>query len=200
MEAIKKYNANINENFRVQNIRAKEGERIGIDSVEKILAPEPEPKFKIKSPYKIVDVSEDDKYQKNDIDILMYKFSLCKREYIYITSFEIKTDFIIHKTNNIFAETQTQRDNGHNTTGWLYKSKADFLLYYDPYKNVFYQTDLNVLKEYVANNINTLTYKKVYNKKEKGYNCGYLVNLSKLNYDTFNTYELYSEELLYEKD
>lgn len=196
METIKKYNANINENFRVQNIRAKEGERIVIDSVEKILAPEPEPKFKIKSPYKIVDVSEDDKYQKNDIDILMYKFSLCKREYTYLTSFEIKTDFIIHKTNNIFAETQTQRDSGHNTTRWLYKSKADFLLYYDPYKNVFYQTDLNVLREYVANNINTLTYKKVYNKKEKGYNCGYLVNLSKLNYDTFNTYELYSEELL----
>ena len=141
-------------------------------------------------------------FQDKDIDIVIdSKSRPLQLHYDVRTTYEIKTDLRLNETNNLFIETETKRDNGYSTNGWLYKSQADYLLYYSPQRNEYYYMNLSVLREYVKNN--KIRYVESYNSEEQAYNCGYLLNLNlarkipNIEFYTLNTYEVFPfEELL----
>lgn len=193
-----KFDANSHPNFFRQNIVAKEGERIVINAVKTELPA----CNKWGQPCILHDVSEIKTFQDKDIDIVIdSKSRPLQLHYDVRTTYEIKTDLRLNETNNLFIETETKRDNGYSTKGWLYKSQADYLLYYSPQRNEYYYMKLSVLREYIKNN--KIRYVESYNSEEQAYNCGYLLNLNMarkipdIEFYTLNTYEVFPfEELL----
>mgnify|MGYP006966726765 FL=1 len=193
-----KFDANSHPNFFRQNAVAKAGERIVINAVKTELPA----CNKWGQPCILHDVSEIKMFQDKDIDIVIdSKSRPLQLHYDVRTTYEIKTDLRLNETNNLFIETETKRDNGYSTNGWLYKSQADYLLYYSPQRNEYYYMNLSVLREYVKNN--KIRYVESYNSEEQAYNCGYLLNLNlarkipNIEFYTLNTYEVFPfEELL----
>lgn len=75
-----------------------------------------------------------------DIDFEIIKAD--ERHYI-----EVKWDYIISQTGNMFIETSTDLDN--EKKGWFYFTQAEFLWYGDKVNNLFYVFKLNDLKRYI---------------------------------------------------
>ena len=102
------------DNFKKQNIEGKKGEE---DFV----------KYCKNHNIDIVDVSDDEQYQKIDVDfILNNKFYT-----------ELKTDNLIHKTNNFPIELIHHRKTG-NKQGWFYYCQAFYVVRYCPIVNKLY--------------------------------------------------------------
>lgn len=70
----------------------------------------------------LTDVAEYDFYREQDIDFMVFDANRCQRR-----AFEIKTD-TYSTTGNIFIEQYSHKR--YKTPGYIYKSKADILVYY----------------------------------------------------------------------
>lgn len=109
----------------------------------------------------VVDVSEDKKYQNQDIDFVVHtsdggSFTV-----------ELKTD--TYTSGNIFFETMSNVE--HNVKGCMYKSQADFLLYYFTETRELYMLRLEEYRKWFEENISHFK-KKAFrnvNRKRDGY-------------------------------
>lgn len=161
------------QNFDKQNKIAKIGEDIVKKSIEALYLDITFPKkFQ-----KVIDVSEDKEYQDKDIDILILT-RINPGRVESTQSFEIKTDLRTASTGNLFIETVTKRDSGKETIGWINKTTADYLLYYVPQDNVFYNINMDAIRKFIKEK--HPKYVETYNKKEKAKNCGYLISIQKI--------------------
>lgn len=89
------------------------------------------------------DVSEDREWQEQDIDFIVEG-----------VPYEVKTDFAIHKTGNIFIEVQKESKTGVHP-GWWQKIKARVLVWIDAINGIIYMIDVNKLRAWMAHNAPT---------------------------------------------
>lgn len=89
--------------------------------------------------YIVEDVSGNPDYWGRDIDFLITSPSGATK------SFEVKWDERIHKTGNLFLETENPRSKGGK--GWFQFCQADYLVYGDAVNRCFYVIPLLELKE-----------------------------------------------------
>lgn len=92
--------------------------------------------------YKVLDKTKSKKYQDIDTDLIIEKDG--ER-----TLIEVKFDTRIRETGNIFAEQITNVR--EQKQGWLYKSKADYIMYIAAFTDYFYIFKTEKLREYVKN-------------------------------------------------
>ena len=116
--------------------------------------------------YKVRDVSDNSCYWSKDIDLIVTNTATGK-----ITNVEVKWDYYIANTGNLFIELSNPRSKGGN--GWFKFCEADALAYGDAHNKVFYTFDFPQLREFI-------------NEHKKEFNCrttadgsyGYLVPLA----------------------
>ena len=84
------------------------------------------------------DVSDDRRYQENDVDFLI----LTSKGQVY--GVEVKTDFRAHETGNIFFETES-----HGKVGCLQKTTADYIYYYLFHNKKLYMINTEKLREFL---------------------------------------------------
>lgn len=104
----------------------------GIEVVTKLLSDSP----RIAS---IINAENHKLFRYLDIDLIVTKKT---GEVITI---EIKTD--THTTGNLYIELKSNIE--HNTQGWLYKSKADYIYYYFTKTNQLIAIDLESLQDHL---------------------------------------------------
>ena len=73
---------------------------------------------------RVTNVTEDGKYQKDDIDYI----SSC------VCGWEVKTDYMAHKTGNLALESHTSTQG----LSWLWKSRADIFVFVIPQTQELY--------------------------------------------------------------
>lgn len=93
--------------------------------------------------YDIVDVRQNEDYWKVDTDYIAKKNGIQ-------TNIEIKWDYRIAETHNMFIERLTDIDN--NKDGWFRQCTAQIIYYGDAINNLFYIFSLDDLKDYIENN------------------------------------------------
>lgn len=142
--------------FEADNSAGKRGEKLFKEFLEK-------------SGKQCKDVSDDPKYQKDDIDFIVEGKSGNE------LSFEVKNDSKIAYTGNIFYESISNVDYG--TVGCFEKTKADFIVICSEPENKFYLIRSNILKDYVRDNRNSLRY---ISRVEGSNSAGYLVPKAKV--------------------
>ena len=95
--------------------------------------------------YEVTDVSGNSEYFPLDIDFLV------KSPFTGVTkSFEVKTDFKIHRSNNLYLELTNVNSKQWNGEGWWLHCQADFLVYIDAASRTQYVIPLLELRERVA--------------------------------------------------
>lgn len=92
---------------------------------------------------KVTDVSDNPRYWRKDIDFLI-------EENGKQWSIEVKYDYVMSKSGNIYCEWLNPRSKGGK--GWLQFCKADFLFYGDARNRIFYALEVDELREYVLQN------------------------------------------------
>lgn len=119
----------------------------------------------------VIDVSDIEEYQKQDIDFLVGDISV-----------EVKADDIIHQTKNLFLEYKSvytkdtkHTKKGDETPGWILTTGADWLAYYDTYYDTLYLYKVSDIKDYLHNNKNELVIKHC----DDGYKTVYGVCLNR---------------------
>ena len=118
----------------------------------------------------VVDARKDAACQVLDTDAIRVFLS---GEKIEVESFEIKVDFKMNSTGNLFVE--------EGKKGWLEKTRADFIFYLDAISAEAYVIPLDRLKEYVKANSAKLEKKTVSTVDFGGYEVeGTLVPLKGL--------------------
>ena len=142
--------------FEEDNSAGKRGEKLFKEFLEK-------------SGKQCKDVSDDPKYQKDDIDFIVEGKSGNE------LSFEVKNDSKIAYTGNIFYESISNVDYG--TVGCFEKTKADFIVICSEPENKFYLIRSNILKDYVRDNRSSLRY---ISRVEGSNSAGYLVPKAKV--------------------
>lgn len=119
--------------------------------------------------YIVKDVSNSAEYWEKDIDLIVTNM-----ETEVVTTIEVKWDYCLHKTGNLFIETINSRSKGGN--GWFNFCEAKLLAYGDAINKIFYFIDVAALKDYIEKNKNNL---------KTGYvadgAAGYLVPLDSIN-------------------
>lgn len=141
----------IQHKFEEDNSAGKRGEKLFKEFLEK-------------SGKSCQDVSDDPKYQKDDIDFIV------KGKRGKDISFEVKNDSKIAYTGNIFYESVSNVDYG--TIGCFEKTKADFIVICSEQESKFYLIEANALREFVSKNKNSLRY---ISRVEGSNSAGYLV-------------------------
>lgn len=120
----------------------------------------------------VEDVSNNPEYWGQDIDLLCYDDEGA-------VSVEVKWDFSISKTGNMYVEHTTDIDN--EKAGWYKFCCADYLYYGDGKNRQFYVFRFEHLKEYVERNKSTLPQRKAVDKDKYGevkkVGEGYLVSI-----------------------
>lgn len=107
--------------------------------------------------WEVKDLTECDAFFGKDIDFLISK----GRERHYI---EVKWDYKIKQTGNMFIETITDID--ANKDGWYEFCQAEFIFYGDARQQIFYVFQLEDLKEYIRKDFSYLE-----SRKAADYNC-----------------------------
>ncbi len=115
----------------------------------------------ISSGLKITDVSEDEAWQVQGVDIIV-------NEPIYGGMFkvwhaDIKLDRMISRTGNLFIETLS----GRNILGNMITSSADYFLYLDPKNCILYKVDRKKIFDYWQENQQTIEVKRVTNSTKR---------------------------------
>ena len=118
--------------------------------------------------HKIKDVSLDPTYWSKDIDFIIT--SSISGE---VKSFEVKWDYRINGTQNLYLELTNRNSKQWNGEGWWKHCEADYLAYGDAKANKFYVFDMAALRERVEG--------LPRNVKNCGYDStGLIVSLNKL--------------------
>lgn len=89
--------------------------------------------------YKLNDVRDKKEYQDLDIDFILARYY---RTVLKIRTIEVKVDFKMSTTGNVFIE--------QGEKGWLNKCKAEVLAYVDANKDMIYYIDTENLKVYMT--------------------------------------------------
>lgn len=92
------------------------------------------------------DVSEDKDWQKQDVDFLVGKHK-----------YEVKTDFAISKTGNIFIEVSKETKTGVHP-GWWRICKADSIAWIDAINGIVYMIDVKKLRLWMVHNAPSKTF------------------------------------------
>lgn len=92
------------------------------------------------------DVSEDKDWQKQDVDFLVGKYK-----------YEVKTDFAISKTGNIFIEVSKETKTGVHP-GWWRICKADSIAWIDAINGVIYMIDVKKLRLWMVHDAPSKTF------------------------------------------
>lgn len=96
---------------------------------------------KMKATRAVVDVRDDERFRKFDVDFLIENYN---RQFIWL---EVKTDSMAHRTGNFAYELKSSKT--YNTLGCFEKTKADYIAYYVPgYQKVFL-INVGLLRDYV---------------------------------------------------
>lgn len=120
--------------------------------------------------HQVIDLTDDSRYYAEDVDFI-----------IAGKKCELKTDYIIARTNNLFLETKIEyMSDKEDKEGYFAITKAEYLFYLDEKNNVLYIYTMEQLKDYIDNNyvvtrICNDGYKKVY---------GYCLNKDKVPHQT----------------
>lgn len=133
--------------------------------------------------YKIKDRRKDEAARLQDIDFTVDRkinnvgknVNIVNSDYVDL---EVKTDRKMHKTGNMFIETNVLFEN-RKTTGWFYKTKAEVVMYYDLNNKFFYFVNVERLRNFVIKNrcIEKGPYK---NNEDNSKVFGYLISIEKL--------------------
>lgn len=115
----------------------------------------------------VKDVSDDKLYQKKDID-----FIITNPEGEEIT-FEVKTDYKLHKSGNLFFESTYYKDWG-DALGWYDYCEADYIAFYDVIGNKLYIYNFKAGKQFVRQAAEDRLF---YNKDDGCYRKAYLLSL-----------------------
>lgn len=95
--------------------------------------------------YAVQDVTQDPEYFYKDIDFI------CTSPFTGVTkNIEVKWDYKIHKTKNLYLETYNRNSKAVKCKGWYKFCQADYLAYGDAVSGIFYMIDFQKLKERVA--------------------------------------------------
>ncbi len=123
--------------------------------------------------WRVEDVSNAPEYWGQDIDLLC-------RDDEEVISVEVKWDYNIGNTGNMFIETTTDIDEGK--VGWYGFCCADYIYYGDGKNKQFYVFRTEYLKEYIENNKKRLPQRKAADRNKYGevkkVGEGYLVSIS----------------------
>lgn len=115
--------------------------------------------------FDIVDVSDDKKYQKIDVDFLVNGFYT-----------ELKTDNLIHKTNNFPIELIIHRKTG-DRQGWYYYCQAKYVIRYSKQIKRLYILYFDKCKDYILKNCKQ---RKWFDKADNNYTTGILLNVDEM--------------------
>lgn len=118
---------------------------------------------------KVVDVSDDKQYQSDDVDFLCYRDN---KEF----KVEVKTDYRMDKTGNLFFELSHERKTG-TYQGFFYKSTADFLLNLNANTNKLYITPFRQKWRKLA--IEKGRKVRFWNTTDKCYSNGLIISIDK---------------------
>lgn len=95
--------------------------------------------------YAVEDVTQDPQYFYRDIDFIV------SDPFLGIpVNVEVKWDYKINKTNNLYLETYNRNSKEVKCKGWWKFCQADLLAYGDAVSGKFYIIDFKKLKERVA--------------------------------------------------
>ena len=86
----------------------------------------------------VEDLRDDEKWRKADVD-----FSIDGR------LVEVKTDYRMNQTGNIFLENGISYAKGGNRDGWFKQTQAEYLAFVDAKTNKIYIYPMELLKEFV---------------------------------------------------
>ena len=94
--------------------------------------------------YIVKDVTMQPEYQYKDIDFVITSTSGLTK------TFEVKWDYKINKTNNLFLEVASANSYQWGCSGWWEMCKADYLVYGDAINRKFYIFNLLELRQIVS--------------------------------------------------
>ena len=115
-----------------------------------------------------VDVTKDEKYQKIDVDFILNNSYYA----------EVKTDNLIHKTNNFPIELIHHRKTG-DKEGWYYYCKAYYIIRCSPITNKLYILYFDKCKDNILDKYKNRE-RKWWDKEDKNYVTGLLLNVDDL--------------------
>lgn len=118
--------------------------------------------------FKVKDVSLEPSYQKKDIDLIATNI-FTEEE----TTIEVKWDWNIAKTDNLFIELENPRSWGNE--GWYKFIEADYVAYGDAHNGIFYFVSVAELRNCIDKVKTELRYHTTYDGS-----YGYLLPLRKL--------------------
>lgn len=116
----------------------------------------------------VKDLMEHRKHKVKDVsDIPSLGFDF----YISNKKVELKTDYVMNRTNNLFLEDCCEYKRGGGRAGWLRTCKADYLFYLDEKDYTLYIYLLDEIRNYVKENKDTIPYRSLDdgNKRVFGY-------------------------------
>lgn len=115
----------------------------------------------------VKDVSDDREYQRRDIDLVV-----TNKDGATLT-IEVKTDYKLHKSGNLFFESTYHKDWG-DTPGWYDYCEADYVAFYDVIENKLYIYNFSLGREYVRQ---AAEHKLFFNRDDGCYREAYLLPL-----------------------
>lgn len=136
-------------------------------------------KFFLSNGYEVFDATKEKAYQDIDVDFVITNPATGAKRLI-----EVKSDYKIWRTGNIFAEWTTNVE--ARKDGWLKKCKADYIYYYDVKSKKLLIFKLSDLKNYINLKKGFLKFKQFEDYDDYGNFLktinGYLVPISQLDF------------------
>ena len=115
--------------------------------------------------FRVEDVSDNDYYKAQDIDLIIYGQDNVGH------TVEIKSDEVMHKTNNLFIEQGMDRTNGWKK-GWFYYCKAKIICYHDNVNDVGQVLDWRKMQEEITQYYKS---RRFWNSTDRCYGWGWII-------------------------
>lgn len=144
------------ESFNIQNEIGKKGEEIVKN-------------FLLSNGYEVIDVSSDEKYQREDTDFIVVAANGAQ------TTVEVKTDLNISETQNFLFEDVFHHDWG-DVESWFNTCSANYICYYDIVNSKCYWIDVAVMKKVVPDRCDR--YSTFYSPGDHCYKGGYIMSVA----------------------
>ena len=146
------------ENFQDDLAVGKRGEKLVIDAMNK-------------RGHTVIDVSDDEDYQKKDIDLVLSKNGIT-------INLEVKNDIKSNYTGNVFVEIYNRNNISRNGLGWFAYSEADYIC--------FVQENYKLAHIVAVDELTKCCWNNWYRQSDSDFSRGYIVPINKLKY--YRTY------------
>jgi hypothetical protein len=123
---------------------------------------------------KYTDVSEDARYQEQDIDFIVESRKVDGKT----VTVEVKNDQRIAETGNIFFETMSNVD--YSTEGCFKKTKAELMAIVSESERLIYFVGTEILRKYINENSKNLRF---ISRVPGSNSCGYLIPVERIKSD-----------------